>query len=165
MTRDELIVETQQARREWDEALAGLSDGDLLTAEISRGWNLKDVIGHLATYLRLNVRHVESYRKRGKIASMRAKNWYQFNKRQVARLKQEPLATLRADLDFAYHELLGLLPQLSDKDLQVSFPSPWSPHSGQKVRLGTILRADVSRHLRAHARDVMKWREGRDVRK
>ena len=165
MKRDELIAETMQARQEWDEALAGLSDAELVTSEISRGWSLKDVVGHLATYFRLNIRHVEAYMKRGKIASMRARNWYQFNKREAARLKQAPLSGLREELDSAYQELLVLLPRLSDEDLRVSFPSPWSPHSTQKVRLGTILRADVSRHMREHARDVVKWRERRDVGK
>lgn len=162
MTRDELVAETRQARREWDKAVAGLSVSQMLGAEISKGWNLRDVTGHLAAYLRLNIRHVESYLKRGKIASMRAKNWYQFNKREAARLKSTTPAQAKLDLDSAYQELLSVLPNLSDEDLKVKFDSPWSPQSGRQVRLGTVLRADVSRHLREHARDVLKWRARED---
>ncbi len=158
MTTVELIEEIRAARKEWDDALAGISDADFGAAEISRGWNLKDVLGHLATYLRLNIRHLEAFKKRGKIASMRAKNWYRFNRRETARLKQAPLAQLQEDLESAYRDLLALLPQLNDEDLVKSFPSPWSSNTTQKVRLGTILRADVSRHLREHARDVRRWR-------
>jgi hypothetical protein len=158
MTTVGLVAEIQAARQEWDEALAGLTDADFEASEISRGWNLKDVVGHLATYLRLNVRHVESYKKRGKIASMRAKNWYRFNQREAARLKQAPLPELRAEFDSAYQDLLAVLTQLRDEDLYKSFPSPWSPNSTQQVRLGTVVRGDVSRHLREHARDVRKWK-------
>lgn len=163
-TINELIAEIEQARQEWQAALTGLTDADFETAEITRGWTLKDVLGHLATYLRLNVRHVAAYKKRKRLASMRAKNWYQFNKREAARLKRAALTQLRADFDSAYRELLALLPTLRDDDLKATFPSPWSPSSKQKVRLGTILRADVSAHLRAHARDVRRWKERAQVR-
>jgi uncharacterized damage-inducible protein DinB len=159
---DELIAETRRARQEWDEALSGLSDKDLHTAEISRAWSLKDILGHLATYLRLNVRHVKSYKKRKKIASMRAKNWYQFNKREVVRLKHASAAKLRKEFDEAYDDLVALLPELTDEDLKASFPSPWSRGSSKNVKLGTILRADVSRHIHEHARDVRKWRASAD---
>jgi uncharacterized damage-inducible protein DinB len=160
LTLDELVTELRQARREWDEAVAGLSDDDYQKAEISKGWTLKDVTGHLATYLVLNVRHVKSYTHRGKIVSMRAKNWYQYNKREVARLKHESSPRLKRELDRAYKELSLLLPRLKDEDLKASFPSPWSPGSSRRVKLATILRADVSRHMREHARDVKKWRTG-----
>lgn len=159
LTREELIAESQIGWREWSEAIEGVSRREMNKAEISRGWSLKDVVGHLATYIRLNVRHVEAYQKRGKIVSMRAKNWYQFNKRQVKKLKQEPLGKLEKELRTAYVDLMSLLPNLTDADLKAPFPSPWSPKSGRFVKLGTILRADVSRHLHEHARDVRKWRE------
>jgi uncharacterized damage-inducible protein DinB len=158
LTIDELLSETRQARRDWDEAVKGLSDGDYENSEISKGWSLKDVTGHLATYLRLNVRHVKSYMRRRKLVSMRAKNWYRFNQREVVRLKHEAAPRLKRELESAYDELLVQLTRLSDQDLKACFPSPWSPASGRQVRLGTILRADVSRHLREHARDVRNWR-------
>lgn len=158
MTPAGLIAEIRAARNEWENALKGLSDVDFETAEISRGWSLKDVLGHLATYLRLNVRHLEAFTKRGRIASMRAENWYRFNRREVARLNRAPIAQLRANFDSAFDDLLLLLPRLDEEDLVKSFPSPWSQNTSRKVRLGTILRGDVSRHLREHARDVRKWR-------
>lgn len=156
--RDELISEMLEARQEWDAAVAGIAHEDALNLEISRGWTYKDVVGHLATYIRLNVRHLELFKKRKRIASMRARNWYQFNKREVVRLKRMPLKRLFHDLDSGFDRLLAEMETLSDEDLKASFPSPWSPLSGGKVRLGTILRADVSRHLREHARDVRKRR-------
>lgn len=158
MKRDELIAETKIARREWDRALKGISDLDFRKAQIYKAWTPKDIAGHLATYLQLNIRHVQSYLRRRAIASMRAKNWYQFNKREAVRLKHASTKKVLRDLDSAYTDLISLLPKLSDEDLKVSFPSPWSPASGRKVRLGTILRADVSRHLKEHAGDLRKWK-------
>ena len=108
-SRQSLVREIEEARRQWDEAVAGLSDDDFLTAEISRGWTLKDVLAHLASYLELNSRHVRAVKKRKRLASMRAKNWYQFNKREAARNKKMPLNEARGAFELAYGELLLVL--------------------------------------------------------
>src|SRR5581483_10066882 len=94
-SRAVIVQEIEDGRRTWDEAVAGLNDDDFLAAEISRGWTLKDVLAHLASYLELNVRHIRAVKKRKRFASMRAKNWHQFNKREAARNKKLPLKEAR----------------------------------------------------------------------
>lgn len=153
-----LVNEVKQARQTWDDSFAGLNDADFENAEISPHWTLKDVLAHLTTYLDLNVRHLRAYRKRKTLASMRARNWYQFNKREAARQKKTPLSKIRADFERAYNELIDEMSGLTDDDLKASFPSPWSQNETRKVRLATVLRADVSNHFKEHARAVEKWR-------
>jgi|GEM_PF-1735789 hypothetical protein len=157
--REQLAAEIHAARRAWDQAIAGLSDDDFLRAAITAQWTLKDVLAHLAAYLELNVKHLQAYKKRGTLASMRARNWHQFNQRQAARHKKMALADARAAFENGYNQLLTELDTLNDDALKQSFPSPWSQNETRKVRLATVLRADVSSHLREHARQVMKWRE------
>jgi uncharacterized damage-inducible protein DinB len=157
--RDPLAAEIHAARREWDQAVAGLSDDDFSRAQITAQWTLKDVLAHLAAYLELDVKHLQAYKKRGTLASMRARNWYQFNKRQAARHKKMPLVEVRAAFENGYNQLLTELDTMNDDAWKQSFPSPWSQNETRKVRLATVLRADVSNHLREHARQVSQWRE------
>lgn len=142
----------------WDDSIAGLTDADFVTAEISPQWTLKDVLAHPTTYFDLNVRHIRAYKKRSALASMRARNWYQFNQREAARQKKTPVSEIRADFERAYNDLIDELSGLTDDDLKASFPSPWSQNDTRKVRLATVLRADVSNHIKEHARAVLKWR-------
>lgn len=161
-TRAVLIQEIEDARREWDEAVVGLSNDDFLTAEISRGWNLKDVLVHLTSYLELNARHIRAVKKRKRFASMQAPNWYQFNKRQAARSKKTPLKEARRAFGAAYMDLLDEMAMLQNDILLSRFPSPWSEKETRTITLATVLRADISSHLREHARDVQKWRLNRN---
>lgn len=150
--------EIQSARREWTKAVAGLKADVYTSNPVTSSWTLKDIVGHLATYLQLNVAHLRAYKKRRKLASMRAQNWYRFNRRESSRLKNAPLKKLQADFESAYAELLAELATLKDDDLKATFPSPWSRNDTRRTRLSSVLRADVSRHLAEHARDVEKWR-------
>ncbi len=161
-SRAALTQEIEDGRRTWEEAVAGLSDKDFLTAEISRGWMLKDVLAHLASYLELNARHIRAVKKRKRFASMRAKNWYQFNKREAARNKKMSLKEARRAFENAYADLLRELATLNDDALLLRCPSPWSENETRTIALASVLRGDVSSHLREHARDVEKWRLNRN---
>src|SRR5581483_10109363 len=139
-SRETLTQEIQNARQQWDEAVAGLDDQDYLTAEISRGWTLKDVLAHLAAYLDLNARHLRAVKKRKKLASMRARNWYQFNKREAARNKKIALKDARKSFEHSYKDLLNEMAGITDEQLQEKFPSPWARQETRTVRLATVLR-------------------------
>ncbi len=160
-----MTQEIREAREAWDAAVKDISNAEYARVEITPGWTLKDVVAHLGTYLDLNVRHIQWYKKRKKLASMRARNWYQFNKREAARNKKLSLAQAYKSFERNYARLLTELASLSDADLKATFASPWSVNETRPVRLSTVLRADVSRHLIEHARDVTRWRMSQDAQK
>ena len=143
------------AWREWNDALAGLDDVDF-ELPVYRQWNLKDILGHLFSYLHLALRHVHAYKKRKRLASPRAPSYSYFNRREAARLKRVPLAQLRADMGAAYRDLIVLLPTLSDEDLRKVFPAQWR-NSKYHTTLRALLREEAE-HLRIHAADVKNWR-------
>ncbi len=150
------------AWHEWNDALGGLdaADFDLL---VYRQWNLKDILGHVYSYLHLALRHVESYQKRKRLASPRAPSYSYFNRREAERLRRVPLAQLCANLDATYRDLMAVLPALSDEDLQKVFPAQWW-NSKYHTTLRAILREEAE-HLGIHAGDVKKWREGERANK
>jgi hypothetical protein len=150
------------AWREWNDALAGLDDANF-ELPVYRQWDLKDILGHVYSYLHLALRHVHSYKKRKRLASPRAPSYSYFNRREAERLRCVPLAQLRADMDAAYRDLMALLPALSDEDLRKVFPAQWW-NSKYHTTLRGLLREEAE-HLRIHAVDVRKWREREHVGK
>ncbi len=150
-----LVERFDQSWRGWNKALDGLDDNDFELSVYPR-WRLKDILGHVYSYADLMRRHVESYKKRKRLASPRAPSYSYFNRREAERLWHVPAADLRADLDAAYRKLMELLPTLTDDDLRQSFPSQWWNSNGRTTLRG-ILREEAN-HLGAHAEDVRKWR-------
>lgn len=154
-TRYTLDERLALAYREWNDALAGLDDADF-ERMVYHKWNLKDVLGHVFAYLDLALKHVQSYKKRKRLASPRAPSYAFFNRREAERLRAVSLAELRADLDAEYRELLALIPTLSTDDLKKEFPAQWT-NSKYKTTLRYQLR-ETANHLAIHAREVKAWR-------
>ena len=152
MTRTiDLSDRLTQAYREWNDALVGLDDADFERMVYPK-WNLKDILGHVFAYLDLTLRHIQSYKKRKRLASPRAPSYAYFNRREAERMRDVPLAQLRADMDVTYRELIALIPTLSADDLKKQFPAQWT-NSKYKTTLRYQLREEAS-HLRNHAREV-----------
>jgi hypothetical protein len=146
----------------WNNAMADLRDADF-ERQVYRQWNLKDVTGHVFAYLDLALRHVQSYKKRKRLASPRAPSYSYFNHRETARLKSVPLAQLCANLDATYRALRALLPTLTDDDLKKKFPAQWT-NSKYKTTLGYLVR-ETAEHMEIHAAEVRAWRERERVEK
>jgi hypothetical protein len=151
-----------QAWRIWNNALDGLDDEDFELA-VYRQWSLKDIVGHVFSYLDLAVRHLRSYKKRKRLASPRAPSYSYYNRRETVRLRRVPLERLRADLDAAHGALMELLPRLSDEDLRKVFPAQWR-NSNYHTTLRTMLR-ESAEHLTIHAADIKNWRKRQYVGK
>jgi hypothetical protein len=151
-----LDTRLELAMREWNDALAGLDDADFARM-VYHKWDLKDVLGHVFAYLDLTLRHVRAYKKRKRLASPRAPSYAYFNRREAERLRDVPLAQLCANLDTTHHELVALIPTLSNDDLKKQFPAQWT-NSKYKTTLRYQLRENAT-HIQIHAREVKAWRE------
>jgi hypothetical protein len=150
-----LVQRFDRSWQAWNKALDGL-DGADFELPVYPKWRLKDILGHVYSYMDLMRRHVESYKKRKRLASPRAPSYSYFNRREAERLRQVPAADLRADLDSAYCKLMELLPTLTDDDFKKSFPSQWWNSNGRTTLRG-ILREEAN-HISTHAEDIRKWR-------
>jgi hypothetical protein len=151
-----------QAWRVWNDALDGLDDADFERA-VYRQWNLKDIVGHVFSYLDLAVRHLQSYKKRKRLASPRAPSYSYFNRREAERLRGVPVVRLRADMAAAHRKLMELLPMLTGEDLRKVFPAQWR-NSRYHTTLRTMLRENAE-HMVIHAVDIASWRKRQYVGK
>lgn len=157
----DLCSRFESAWQDWNEALAGLDDDEIESSSIYRQWTLKDIMGHVYSYMSLYARHLASYQKRKRLASPRAPSYGYFNRREAARLKKAPVRQLRAGLNAAYRDFMARLATLTEEDFKRVFPSQWS-NSKYRVTLRSLLREEAG-HMAGHAADVRKWREREHV--
>ena len=151
-----LAERLDQSWRVWTDALDGLDDADFERA-VYRQWNLKDIVGHVFSYMDLAVRHLESYKKRKRLASPRAPSYAYFNRREAERLRRVPLVRLHADMDATHRKLVELLPTLTGEDLRRVFPAQWR-NSAYHTTLRSMLRENAE-HMTIHALDIENWRK------
>ena len=154
---EKLITRYEEGWQAFNNALAGLPDFAYTEPNISKQWNVKDVVGHLLAYYRLMARHLESIKKRGRLSSPRSPSYSYFNKREAARYKNVPFTQLWAELEDAYYALIPRIEKLTDADLSKKYKSAWTD-STYVAPLGSILREEAS-HSAAHAREIQQWRQ------
>lgn len=154
---EKLITRYGEGWQALNRALAGLPDFADEEPNISKQWNVKDVVGHLLAYYLLMARHLDSIKKRGRLSSPRSPSYSYFNKREAARYKSVPFKQLWAELEDAYYALIPRIEKLTDADLSKKYKSGWSD-STYVSPLGSILREE-STHTAAHAREIQQWRQ------
>ena len=158
-----LLARYQASWDEWQSTVSGLNATDYQAPNVSRQWNLKDVLGHLAAYMDLMRRHLRSYKTRKRLVSGRAPSYSYFNRREATRRKKISRARVQAELESSFREFMQLLSELNDEDLAKRFPSAWS-NSKYTPTLGATLREEAN-HIHAHAAEVRQWRQSKHVGK
>lgn len=151
-----LVQRFTRAYEAWDQAVGGLADDAYLSPNVSKQWNLKDVMAHLLAYNQLYVRHIRSFKRRKQLSSPRAPSYSYFNRREAARFKSIPLGEIRATLEVSRKELLEELASLNDEALRYKVKSAWI-QSDYVTSLGSRLREEAS-HIEIHANDIRHWR-------
>lgn len=151
-----LVERFTRAYEAWDQAIGGLADDSYLSPNVSKQWNVKDVMAHLLAYNQLFVRNIRSFKRRKQLSSARAPSYSYFNRREAARFKSISLGEIRAALGVSKKELLDELESLNDEALRRQVKSPWT-QSNYVTSLGTRLREEAS-HIEIHANDIRQWR-------
>ncbi len=154
---EKLITRYEEGWQAFNAALNGLPDFAYEEPNISKQWNVKDVVGHLLAYYLLMAHHLDSIKKRGRLSSPRSPSYSYFNKREAARYKNVPFKQLWAEFEDAYYALIPRIEKLTDADLPKKYKLGWS-ESNYVASLGSILREE-STHTAAHAREIQQWRQ------
>lgn len=107
-----------EARRLLLEAVAGLDDKTALTPTANPEWRVRDVLAHLAASERGLLRNVERFLAGGELpADFSLDVW---NRRQVTKRRDTPIAELLAELAASREEVWATLDRLGEADLDVS---------------------------------------------
>lgn len=111
-----------EARRLLLEAVAGLDDETALTLTANPEWRVRDVLAHLAASERGLLRNVARFLAGGELpADFNLDVW---NRRQVSKRRDTPIAELLAELAASREEVWATLDRLGEADLDVSGTHP-----------------------------------------
>ncbi len=161
MKRDEAIVKLRAARRELFDALAGMTDEDLLRPNAADKWSVKDLLGHIAAWDEETLRVVQAFiMQTNPLYSYSISDRNEFatwNAEQAALRKDYTLDQIRRELENSRRDLIQVIEGVTDQVLMRSKVTPWG-----KPRTGLELLDDAVEHDLEHSRDIRSFRKKRD---
>jgi uncharacterized damage-inducible protein DinB len=160
MTKQELLSAMASARAELLEAIAGLSDEQLLEPGVAGPWSVRDVLQHISLWEAELVRllaHVEQGRK--PIGERWSGNLDldALNAKWHAETADRPLDRVQDDFHAVRRQTLRRLETLSDGDLERVRPQAWL----RKRPLWQWIAEETFEHDAEHAAEIRAWRRAR----
>ncbi len=161
MKRDEAILKLRAARRDLFDALAGVSDEELIRPNAVAKWSIRDLLGHIAAWDEESLRIIQAF-------SMQATPLYSYsisdrndfatwNAEQVQLRQGRTLEQIRLEMENARRDLIQVIEGLTDQVLIRPKVTPWG-----KMKTGLEVLHDTAEHDLEHARDIRSWRKKRD---
>lgn len=162
MTQQELIDIVEASWRALDDAVAGLSEGDMDEPGAVGAWSIKDILGHVTAWDGLVVQYLEAWR-RGEPPPPR--DWDStdaYNAREAARRQEWTLAQVTDEATDIRRRLRTLLAGITDEEwgTVVTINERERP-LGEWV--GGALSGDggPGTHAAEHAAAIRAWRAAR----
>jgi hypothetical protein len=162
LPKQQLLAEIYQQRTALDQTLAVIPERLMTRTGVTRGgWSVKDVLGHLVEWQRMNLDWYAAG-QRGEKPAMPAPG---FTLRELPRLNQmiylkhhrRPLRAVLEDYHSYHARIIALIETLSDADLVTLGRCSWT---GPSWTLSDYLRASTSAHyLWARVR-IRRWWKG-----
>jgi uncharacterized damage-inducible protein DinB len=156
MNQSLFLEELRAARREWDAALAGISEERMLDPGLPGGWSVKDAIAHVTWSEREMVGVIRERALAG--SPLWELDQDARNAAVVAAARDHTLDEVLAGARAVWAELLPALQSLTDDDL--TDPS----HFARLDELPGVLpwqifAGSTFRHYRDHAGEIRAWRQ------
>jgi uncharacterized damage-inducible protein DinB len=159
MTKQELLDAMESSRRELLAAIAGLSDGQLLTPGVVGEWSVRDVLQHISLWEAEAVKllmHVQQRRKPTGDRWSGKLDLDSLNARWHAETKDRPLAAVRADFEAVRQQTIRRLNDFNDTELADRKLAPWMKGRA----LWQYVYEDTAEHEQEHTDQIRAWREG-----
>lgn len=161
MKREEAVVKLRASRRQLYEALAGMSDEDLVRPNAVEKWTVKDLLGHLAAWDEETLRVIQAFIMQAEpqysYAISDRSDFAVWNAEQIAIRREHSLEAIRSELENARRDLIQVIQGVSDQVLMRAKTTPWG-----KPRTSLELLDELVAHDQEHAKDIDSWRKKRD---
>jgi uncharacterized damage-inducible protein DinB len=159
MNKQQLLAEMESARAEILEAMAGLSDEEMLEPDVVGAWSVRDVLQHISLWeaelVKLLV-HVQQRRRPSGERWSGKLDIDALNARWHAETRDRPLDRVRADFAGVRQQTQRRLNELAEADLTETRAFPWL--KGRP--LWQYVFEDTIEHDREHAEQIRAWRKG-----
>jgi uncharacterized damage-inducible protein DinB len=157
MKKHELLAAMESARAELLEAIAGLSDEQLLEPGVVGNWSVRDVLQHISLWEAELVRllaHVEQGRKPSGERWSGNVDIDALNAKWHAETAGRLLDRVQDDFHAVRRQTLRRLETLSDGDLERVRPQAWL----RKRPLWQWIAEETFEHDAEHAAEILAWR-------
>lgn len=159
LRKAELLQEIELERRRLDDLLAQLAPRQMTEAGVTlAGWSVKDILGHLIGWQQMNLEWFAAG-QRGETPEVPAPGltWQdvrELNARIFRRQHRRSLKSVLADYYTFHARMLGLIDEVTDKDLVTVGRFCWT---GPTWTLSDYIRANTASHYRWACKHLRKW--------
>jgi hypothetical protein len=155
-TRESVHERLVAARAALLDSIAGLSEAELQTLNVTPEWSIADMLRHVLDWNELVVRCLDDWHgPRDWVPTLARDDEDTFNIQQVAARAHADPATIRAGLEAAHRRFLATLEHSSDAELAERSEAPWGAYI---PRLAII--DDMAGHDEEHAAQIAAARSG-----
>ncbi len=165
MNRQELLAVVEDSWRQVDAAIDGLDEAAMVEPGVVETWSIKDLLGHIAAWEQMALRHVEQWR-RGETPGIGASSVDDYNASEAARRRDWPLPKVREEAAETRQRLRTMLESITDDE--------WATVVGEGERRGPLGDwvggalggpTGPGSHATEHAQHIRDWRARLNARR
>jgi hypothetical protein len=161
MTRDEIIAAIRREHILFLTSIAGIPDEMLENEYVMQQWTIKDMLGHIAMWMRVACQFVADYKKDGVPKSLGLDNDGAVDAINAQGRAASHVLSLKQVMDefaAAYGALIDAVQTLSDAELNAQLPAPWK----EGDTLERLIAINSYEHEPEHTEQVGIWRENEE---
>jgi uncharacterized damage-inducible protein DinB len=161
MKRDDAINKLRAARKDLQDAGAGLSEEEMQRAGVVNEWSVKDLLAHIAAWDEEMLRVIQAFAMPGEAqysyTISNEDDFAEWNSEQVAARRALTLEQTQHEFENARRDLIQIIEGITDPVLMRTKTTPWGTQSTGLELLNTEAEHDVE-----HAAHIRSWRKKRE---
>lgn len=154
MTKTELLQEISRARKEFLEALDGLSDEAKRRPGACGIWSIKDLFAHLAAWESELITAINQVKNGQKPAIIDIEDTHEWNDEQYHANAPRPLDVVEADFHGVHRQLIQVIEDLDEKILFDRWKYKWM----EGEPFAYLIQELAPWHEQEHIEDILIWR-------
>jgi uncharacterized damage-inducible protein DinB len=164
--REQLVKAVERSWQEFDAAVAGLDETTLEQPGVVGDWSIKDVVGHIASWEQVALRHIERWRNGDLLIGLGEMSLDAYNATQAATMHAWSAQHVRDEAAVTRANLRAALGSLTDDDWAAT-----ASGGGHEGPLGDWVGNSVGgylgegTHAAEHALHIWAWRTAREDRR
>lgn len=159
MSKADVIADTRAARARLTEAIAGLTEDQMVQVGAVGIWSVKDVLAHLVAWeaeLVTTLSSIEQHTHRAP-RIVQIEDIDDWNAEQYRINAARPAQNILEDFHGVHRHLINALDLLTDQQLDDNRLWPWM----EGEPLSYLVAETAIWHEEEHAEDILAWREAR----
>ena len=161
-SKQEILTRLNEEYKRWEEALANLSEAQIIAPQFPSNMSIKDVIGHLGAWLQVTIARLEAALLDREsdlpawlagVVSESDSRLDEYNARIHETYRKQPWSSVHRDWREGFLRVLELGERIPEKDMLDTGRYPWL--EGHPLSL--VLRSSYEHHHNDHIEPLLEW--------